>query len=146
MVNFARTRLKLLVLIALTALCFGSQNVSAQTAPPAQPAVTAIDVALEPDATMVQRAAALNARLRGNFPQGYALDATHHPHVTLLQRYVRTANLPKIFAAVAKIKAQYDIAAWKFQAVKLANSVWDGIAVTVIAATPRNVVLEAHND
>lgn len=40
-------------------------------------AVTAIDIALEPDATMLQRANALNARLRGNFPKGYSLDATH---------------------------------------------------------------------
>ena|SRR5947207_375337 len=48
--------------------------------------VTAIDIALEPDATMIQHAQADNARLLKAFPKGFALDATHHPHVTMLQR------------------------------------------------------------
>ena len=39
-----------------------------------------------------------NARLRANYPAGFALDATHHPHITLLQRYVRTEDLDKVFA------------------------------------------------
>lgn len=32
--------------------------------------ITAIDILMEPDATMVQRAEAVNARLRGVFPKG----------------------------------------------------------------------------
>ena len=36
--------------------------------------LTAIDVLLEPDVTMVSRAEAANARLRENFPSGYELD------------------------------------------------------------------------
>ena len=47
--------------------------------------VTAIDIALEPDATMIQRAQADNARLLKAFPKGFALDATHHPHISMLQ-------------------------------------------------------------
>lgn len=46
--------------------------------------VTAIDVLLEPDATMLQRSAANNARLLKLFPMGFALDATHNPHITLI--------------------------------------------------------------
>ena len=42
--------------------------------------VTAIDILLEPDATMVQHAQADNARLLKAYPDGFALDATHHPH------------------------------------------------------------------
>jgi hypothetical protein len=57
--------------------------------------VTAIDIALEPDATMKQHALADNARLLKNFPKGFALDATHHPHVTVLQQFVRTADLER---------------------------------------------------
>jgi hypothetical protein len=45
--------------------------------------VTAIDIALEPDAKMIQHAMAANARLRKSFPKGFALDETHHPHVTM---------------------------------------------------------------
>ena len=41
--------------------------------------LTAIDVLLEPDVTMVSKAEAANARLRENFPTGYALDALHAP-------------------------------------------------------------------
>jgi hypothetical protein len=51
--------------------------------------VTAIDIALEPDATMVQHAMAANARLLKSFPKGFSLDETHHPHVSMLQQFVR---------------------------------------------------------
>jgi hypothetical protein len=61
--------------------------------------VTAVDIALEPDATMIQHAKADNARPLKEFPKGFALDATHHPHVTLLQQFVRTADLDKVCAA-----------------------------------------------
>ena len=46
--------------------------------------VTAIDIALEPDATMVRQAEADNARLLKAYPEGFALDATHHAHITML--------------------------------------------------------------
>jgi hypothetical protein len=39
--------------------------------------VTAIDIALEPDATMVQHAMAAIARLLKSFPKGFSLDETH---------------------------------------------------------------------
>ncbi|HZT12508.1 MAG TPA: hypothetical protein VFA29_06885 [Candidatus Baltobacteraceae bacterium] len=52
----------------------------------------AIDIALEPDETMAERSLADNARLLKNFPPGYALDETHHAHITMLQRFVPTAD------------------------------------------------------
>ncbi len=45
--------------------------------PAAQSEITAIDILLEPDATMLQHAEANNARLLKVFPKGFALDATH---------------------------------------------------------------------
>jgi 2'-5' RNA ligase len=68
--------------------------------------VTAIDIALEPDATMMQHAKDANARLRKSFPEGFALDETHHPHVTLLQQFVRTDDLEKIYAAANAVLAK----------------------------------------
>jgi hypothetical protein len=65
----------------------------------------AIDIALEPDATMVQHAEAANARLLKVYPKGFALDATHSPHNTILQRYVRTADLDKVNVAVGNVLA-----------------------------------------
>ena len=41
-----------------------------------------------------------NARLLKSFPEGFALDATHDTtHVTMLQQFVRTDDLEKVFAA-----------------------------------------------
>ena len=65
----------------------------------------AIDIALEPDATMIQHAEAANALLRKVFPEGYALNATHRPHITMLQRFVRTSDLDKVYAAVGDVLA-----------------------------------------
>ena len=59
--------------------------------------VTAIDIMLEPDATMIEHAKAANQRLLKSFPIGFALDETHHPHITCLQRYVETADLNKLY-------------------------------------------------
>jgi 2'-5' RNA ligase len=81
-------------------------------------AVTAVDIALEPDATMMEHAKADNARLLKVFPKGFALDATHHPHVTMLQQFVRTADLDKVYAAVNKVLAGERPTSWKLKAFK----------------------------
>ena len=83
-----------------------------------QDPVTAIDIALEPDATMTQHARADNERLLENFPKGFALDATHHPHVTMLQQFVRTADLEKVYAALDKVFASEKPLGWKLKAFK----------------------------
>ena len=83
-----------------------------------QNAVTAIDIALEPDATMIQHAQADNARLLKAFPKGFALDATHNPHVTLLQQFVRTADLDKVYAAANKVLVSEKPTTWKLKAFK----------------------------
>src|SRR5580693_7845322 len=80
--------------------------------------VTAIDIALEPDATMIEHAKAANARLRESFPKGFALDETHHPHVTMLQQFVRTADLDKVFAAASAVMAKEKPTAWTLKAFK----------------------------
>jgi hypothetical protein len=46
--------------------------------------ITAVDVVLEPDATMIENAKAANAGLLKNFPKGYALDNEHTPHISVL--------------------------------------------------------------
>ena len=80
--------------------------------------VTAIDIALEPDATMVQQAMAANARLRKSFPKGFALDETHHPHISMLQQFVRTDELDKVFAAASAVIAKEKPTAWTLKAFK----------------------------
>ena len=80
--------------------------------------VTAIDIALEPDATMMQHAMAANARLLKSFPKGFPLDETHHPHVTMLQQFVRTEDLDKVFAAANAVLAKERPRAWTLKAFK----------------------------
>lgn len=53
----------------------------------------AINALLNPDAATVEKARAVNARLRQNEPRGFALDADHVPHITLVQTFVRQADL-----------------------------------------------------
>ena len=97
----------------------GGQAQAQQGALPADHTpLTAIDIAPEPDATMIQHAEAVNARLLKVFPKGFALDASHHPHITMLQRYVRTADLDKVYVAASKVLAKEKIAGWKLKAVK----------------------------
>jgi hypothetical protein len=80
--------------------------------------VTAIDILLEPDATMVRSAQADNARLLKAYPDGFALDATHHPHITMLQQFVRTADLGKIYTAANRILANEKVRSWNLKAFK----------------------------
>ena len=89
-----------------------------QVFPVEQTPVTAIDILLEPDATMLQHAEANNARLLKVFPKGFALDATHRPHITLIQRFVRTADLDKVYAAAGKVLASANVNGMKLEAFK----------------------------
>jgi hypothetical protein len=83
-----------------------------------QNSVTAIDIALEPDATMVQHAMAANALLLKSFPKGFSYDETHHPHVSMLQQFVRTDDLDKVFAAANAALAKAKSATWTLKAFK----------------------------
>jgi hypothetical protein len=80
--------------------------------------VMAIDILLEPDATMIQHATAANARLLQNFPKGYTLGGAHAPHISVLQSYVKTANLDQAYAAADKVFANEDPTSWKLTAFK----------------------------
>ena len=79
---------------------------------------TAIDIALEPDATMVQHATAANVRLLKSFPKGFSLDETHHPHVSMLQQFVRTDDLDKIYAAAQAVFDKEKPKSWTLNAFK----------------------------
>ena len=103
----------------MVAMTMYSGSVRAQqAAPTTQNKVTAIDILLDPDATMIQRAQAANSQLRQNYPKGYTLGGAHAPHVSVLQRYVNTADLPKVYAAADKVFAKENPTSWKLAAYK----------------------------
>lgn len=98
--------------------------------------LTAIDTLLDPDQTMVQKAIVANTRLRQSFPKGFVLDETHQPHVSMLQRYVRTSDLDKVYGAVAKILADERPASWKLTAYKYYFIPWKNIGLAGIVIKP----------
>ena len=113
-----------------------------QVYPSATSAVTAINILLEPDATMLQRCEANNARLRKVFPKGFALDATHRPHVTLLQRFVPTADLDKIYDAAGNVFAGTDVLGLRMEAFKYYYIPSGPIGLAGIVARPTHELRE----
>jgi hypothetical protein len=85
--------------VALLLILFALNTVKAQTK------ISAIDVLLDPDQTMLDSAKVYNDLMRKNYngPGSFALDATHKPHITVLQCFVPTSDLDKVFAAVGKV-------------------------------------------
>jgi hypothetical protein len=77
--------------------------------------VTAIDILLAPDKTMLDHARADNDKLRADYPKGFALDADHAPHITVVQAFVRTIELKKVYAAVAKVSKNENPTTWELK-------------------------------
>jgi hypothetical protein len=123
------------ILTTLTMGLLMSAPANAQPSKASEP-VTAIDILLEPDATMVNRARAANERLLKAFPKGFALDATHQPHISCLQRYVKTSDLDKIYEAVGKVLAEEKPAAWKLKAYKYYYLDWKEMGLAGIVIEP----------
>jgi hypothetical protein len=133
----------------LCALMLLAKNVCAQPgATNASPNdVIAIDILLEPDATMLQHAAANNARLLKVYRKGFALDATHTPHITMLQCFVRTADLDKVYAAEEKVFAAANLKAMKLEAFKYYYAPADATTgVAGICAKPSPEILKLQAD
>lgn len=100
--------------------------------------VTAIDIVLEPDATMITHAEAANRRLLQDYANGFTLDATHHPHISCLQRYVKTADLPKVYEAVGRVLAKEKPTTWTLTAFKYYYIPWKDIGLAGIVIEPTN--------
>jgi hypothetical protein len=80
--------------------------------------ITAVDIVLEPDATMIQNAQAANAGLLKNFPKGYSLGDEHAPHMSVIGGYFHTENLDDVFAGASKVLASEKVMSWKLKAFK----------------------------
>jgi hypothetical protein len=91
---------------------------------------------------MIQHAAAANARLLKVYPKGFALDAAHRPHITMLQRYVRTPDLEKIYAAVGKVFANTKAGGWELKAFKYYYIPSNEIGLAGIVAEPTEDLLK----
>jgi len=111
-----------------------------------QTTVTAIDIMLEPDATMLKHAEATNGRLLNVFPKGFSLDATHRPHVTMVQRFVRTADLDKVYAAAGKVFAGANVTGLKLESFKYYYIPDKDIGLSGIVVKPTPELLKLQQD
>lgn len=107
---------------------------------------TAIDILLEPDATMIQHAQAANVLLLKDFPKGFKLGNEHQPHVTVLQRHVYTAELDKLFAAAAQVFATEKVTSWKLTAFRYYYIPQKDIGLGGIVAKPTPDLLRLQNE
>jgi hypothetical protein len=110
--------------------------------------LTAIDILVNPDEATLARARELNVRMRQSVPTGFALDATHQPHITTVQRYMRTADLTRVYDAVEATIAATDAASLAYRATAIRHSDWgvpgQGLAVIVIEPSPQVLDLQAR--
>jgi hypothetical protein len=106
----------------------------------------AIDILLEPDAAMPEKCKANNARLLKAYPAGFALVVTHTPHITLLQCFVRTADLEKVYAAEEKVIAAANVKAMKFEAFKYYYAPTGATGVAGICAEPTPEILKLQEE
>jgi len=106
--------------------------------------LTAIDILINPDEATLDRARQVNEVMRRSVPDGFALDATHQPHITTLQRFVRTADLDRVYAAVTDTIADTDISTLTLRAVAIKHADWGvpGQGLAVLYVQPSAAVLD----
>lgn len=102
--------------------------------------LTAIDILINPDEATIKRAQEVNAKMLKSMPEGWVLDDTHQPHITTLQRYVRTADLDKVYQAVEKTVADTDMTALSYEVTNITHADWGfpgyGPTVLQVQVTP----------
>jgi hypothetical protein len=110
--------------------------------------LTAIDILIDPDEAALARAREVNARVLESMPEGWVLDDTHQPHITTLQRYVRTADLEGVYDAVAKTVTETDMASLSYRAVKITHADWGfpgyGPTVLLVQVSPKVLEFQAN--
>ena len=107
--------------------------------------LTAVDIMIQPDAAAIARARVVNRRMPLSIPAGITLDDTHLPHITMLQRYLITADLDQAYAAVAAVVAETDAATLVYHVPGITYSEhWGtpGQAGAVLGVHPNQQVLD----
>jgi len=133
-------------LVCAMAVLAGSAKAQRANANVRDNEITAIDILLEPDATMLQHAKANNDRLLKVYPKGFALDAEHRPHITLIQRFVWKADLEKVYAAAGKVFASTNLKDMKLEAFKYYYAPAGDAGVAGICARPTSDIKKLQAD
>ena len=107
--------------------------------------IIAIDILLEPDARMLAQAESNNSRLREAFPDGFALDAEHRPHITLLQCFIAAEDLEALCYAAGNVIRNANVTRMELRGVRYGYTPGPGMGVAGIwaVATPELLKLQA---
>jgi len=109
--------------------------------------LTAIDILVNPDGAAIERAKQINDRMRQSVPGGFALDDSHQPHITTLQRYVRTADLDHVYDAIAMTIASTDMSSLSYRAAAIRHADWgvpgEGLAAMVVQPNSEVLAFQA---
>lgn len=108
--------------------------------------VIAIDILLEPDAQMLAHAEHNNARLRQAFPESFALDAEHRPHITLLQCFVAVADLDGLAQAVGAVVRAANVPTMALRAIRYGYTPGPGMGVAGIWVATTPALLQLQTD
>lgn len=130
------------ILIAIALVCALAPCGAVVSTHAADSALTAIDILLDPDDAMLTHAKADNARLRENYPHGFALDATHTPHITVLQRFVFTKDLDKVFTAVKEVGLAQNPVGMELKATGYYSIPFKGLGLAGITMAPTPELLK----
>jgi hypothetical protein len=104
----------------------------------AQSGITAIDILLDPGKTMLDSAKGYNQIMQKNYsgPGSYSLDELHTPHITVLQCFVITSALEKVYATVAAVAKSEKPTKHKITTSGFYYFPYKGLGLAGITATP----------
>ena len=94
---------------------------------------------------MLAHAERNNARLREAFPDGFALDAEHRPHVTLLQCFVAVNDLESLCDAAGAVIGNANVTSMELRAVRYGYTPGPGVGIAGVwvQVTPELSKLQA---
>jgi len=96
----------------------------------------AINVLLLPDAATAEKTLSTNARLLKNYPAGFALDANHAPHITLVQQFVKRADLAAVANVVAAALSNEQPVQWQSMATGFYDMAYKNLGLVGIVIEP----------
>jgi len=113
------------------AFCFALplMNSNIAFAGPKKSKLIAINVLLTPDSKMGTHAKMMNQVVKENYPNGFAFDDSHTPHITLVQAFVTEADINAVTVAVNKAINEGPKLPIRLEAIGLETSKMGGIGV-----------------
>ncbi|MBI4092768.1 MAG: hypothetical protein HY420_02480 [Candidatus Kerfeldbacteria bacterium] len=107
------------------------------------PKSLAINVALLPPDDVMKKCREINARLWQKTKQGFRLDETHLPHISLVQQYIAAASLANVCSAIEQeIRNRPPLILHVFEIHP--HTLEDGLVISGLNITPTPEIVNLH--